>query len=169
MFEVRQGRKGWVLAALIAMALATGLQAASGPEVQVRLSGSIQERPSSGVAWVTLKDGAQVAPGEKILYTLDLANNGGQEARNPVALGPIPAGTAFVPGTASTGPNLKVDYSIDGGKSFSEKPLITVTGKDGRPQTVPAPADRYTTIRWIWGTPLGAGAAASVSYQVRVR
>lgn len=169
MHGLRRGRKGWVLAAFVAMALATGLQAASGPEVRVRLSGSVRERPSSGVAWVNLKDGAQVAPGERILYKLDLVNDGEQEARNPVALGPVPAGTAFVPGTASTAPNLQVDYSIDGGKTYSEKPLITVTGRDGRRQTLPAPADRYTTIRWTWRTPLAAGTTASVSYQVQVR
>jgi len=169
MFEACRGGKGWGLAALIAVALAPWLQAASGPEVKVRLNGSVQNRPSGGAAWVTLKDGAQVAPGEKILYRLDLINEGGQEARNPVALGPVPAGTAFVPGTASTAPDLKVDYSLDGGKTFSEKPTITATGKDGRPQIVPAPADRYTTIRWTWGTPLAVGATASVSYQVQVR
>jgi uncharacterized repeat protein (TIGR01451 family) len=169
MFEVRRGWKVWGVAALVVLGLATTLQAASGPEVKVRLNGSVQGRPNSGVAWISLKDGTQVAPGEKILYTVDLTNDGGQSARNPVALGPVPAGTAFVPGTATTGPDLKVDYSIDGGKTFSAKPTVTVTGKDGRPQVVPAPPETYTTIRWTWGTPLPAGATASVSYQVQVR
>ena len=169
MFEAGRVRKVWGVAALVILGLATTLQAASGPEVKVRLNGSVQGQPNNGVAWISLKDGTQVTPGEKILYTLDLTNSGGEEARNPVALGPVPAGTAFVPGTASTAPGLKVDYSIDGGKSFSPKPTITVTGKDGRPQIVPAPADRYTTIRWTWETPLPAGATASVSYQVQVR
>ena len=163
------GWKVWALAALVVMAFATGLDAATGPEVKVRMSSSVRERPSTGVAWVTLKDGAQVVPGEKILYKIDLVNDGEQEARNPVALGPVPAGTVFIPGTASTAPDLKVDYSIDGGRTYSEKPLITVTGKDGRQQTVPAPAERYTTIRWTWGTPLAAGTTATVSYQVQVR
>ena len=169
MSETRRAGKVWGVAALIALGLATGLQAASGPEVKVRLNGSVQGHPSAGAAWVSLKDGTQVSPGEKILYKVDLINEGTQEARKPVALGPVPAGTAFVPGTASAGPDLRIDYSVDGGKTFSEKPTITVTGKDGRAQTVPAPADRYTTIRWTWGTPLAAGATASVSYQVQVR
>jgi len=169
MSETRRGRKVWGIATLIAMGLATGLQAASGPEVKVRLNGSVQGHPAAGAAWVSLKDGTQVSPGEKILYRVDLINEGTQEARKPMALGPVPAGTAFVPGTASVGPGLKVDYSIDGGKTFSEKPTITATGKDGRPQIVPAPADRYTTIRWTWGTSLAAGATASASYQVQVR
>jgi len=169
MFEAGRVRKVWGVAALVVLGLATTLQAASGPEVKVRLNGSVQGQPNNGVAWISLKDGTQVTPGEKILYTLDLTNSGGEEARNPVALGPVPAGTAFVPGTASTAPGLTVDYSVDGGKTFSAKPTITVTGKDGRPQVVPAPADRYTTIRWIWGTPLPAGATATVSYQVQVR
>jgi len=169
MFQLRWGRRGWVLVALVVLGLATGLQAASGPEVQVKLSGSIQQRPRAGAAWVTLKDGSQVAPGERILYKLELTNHGVDAARSPVALGPIPAGTAFVHGTASTGPDLMLDYSIDGGKTFSEAPTIKVTGKDGRTEIVPAPADRYTTVRWTLETPLSAGATTTVSYQVQVK
>ncbi len=169
MVAVRRGKTGWVLTALVAMVFATGIQAAPGPEVQVRLSGSFQEHPSDGATWITLKDGSKVAPGYRILYKVDLTNKGTQEARTPVALGPIPAGTVYVSGTASARPGLTVEYSIDGGKTFAAKPVIGVKGKDGSEQTVPAPADRYTTIRWTWGTPLAAGASASVSYQVRVR
>ncbi len=169
MVEVRWGKAGWLTTVLVGMALATGLQAAQGPEVQVRLSGSYQEHPGDSATWVNLKDGTQVAPGYRILYTVDLTNHGTQEARNPMALGPIPAGTTYVPGTASTRPGISVEYSIDGGKTFAAKPVMTVKGKDGVEQAVPAPPDRYTTIRWTWGAPLPAGASASVSYQVQVR
>ena len=169
MFEVRRGRAGWIPAAFAAMLIATGLQAASGPDVQIRLSGSFQDHPSDGAAWINLKDGSRVAPGGRILYKVDLTNQGTQEARNPMALGPVPAGTVYVPGTASQSPGLTVEYSIDGGKTFAAKPLITTKGKNGAGQTVPAPPDRYTTIRWTWEKPLAAGASATVSYQVQVR
>jgi uncharacterized repeat protein (TIGR01451 family) len=169
MFQMRRGRRGWVLATLVVIGLSSGLQAAPGPDVRVKLSGSVQQRPRTGAAWVSLKDGSQVAPGDRILYKLDLTNHGVEAARNPMALGPIPAGTAFVPGTASTGASMKLDYSIDGGKTFSDAPSIKVTGKDGRTEIVPAPADRYTTIRWTLETPLLTGATTTVSYQVQVR
>jgi uncharacterized repeat protein (TIGR01451 family) len=169
MFAERRGTKGWVLAAFILMVPAARLQAAAAPEVKVNLSGSVQKQSKTGAAWVTLENGSQVAPGEQILYKVDLSNRGDREARNPMALGPIPAGTAYVPGSATTGRGLRVEYSVDGGKTFAEKPTITVTGKDGSRQTLPAPTSRYTTIRWSWEAPLAAGATAGVSYMVEVR
>ena len=167
MFAERRGRKGRYLAAVILMVLSTRLQAAAAPEVKVNLTGSIQGHSKTGAAWVTLQDGSQVAPGERILYKLDLANQGDREARDPMALGPIPAGTAYVPGSATTGSGMRVEYSIDGGKTFAEKPTITVTGRTGSRQIVPAPTNSYTTIRWRWEAPLAAGATADVSYRSR--
>jgi uncharacterized repeat protein (TIGR01451 family) len=169
MFEAGRGRKLLLPAAIGAMAFTTLLLAGPGPEIKVRLTGSTQQHSSTGMAWVNFKDGSEVPPGERILYKLDLTNQGDKEAQSPTALGPIPAGTAYVPGTASTGENVKLAFSLDGGKTFAEKPTLTVTGKDGKTQVIPAPADRYTNIRWIWQTPLPAGATSTVSYQVQVR
>jgi uncharacterized repeat protein (TIGR01451 family) len=164
-----RGMKAGIAAIVLALLGAGGLLAASGPEIRVHLAGSVQSAARTGVAWTALNEGAKVAPGEKILYKVELTNQGDQEARKPMALGPVPAGTAFVPGTASTGADLKIDYSLDGGKTFAEKPTVQVTGKDGKLQVVPAPPERYTTIRWTWDTPLAPGATSTVSYQVQVR
>ena len=159
----------WPAALMLATVLITGAAAASGPQVQVRLNGSIQNRSQAGTAWTTLKEGSPVAPGERILYRVDLSNLGDREARTPTAIGPVPAGTVLVLDTVTNGAGVKVEYSVDAGKTFSLKPTITVTGKDGRPRTILAPVDRYTAVRWTWAAPLAASAATSVSYQVQVR
>jgi uncharacterized repeat protein (TIGR01451 family) len=158
-----------VVAALAVAMGASLLWAAGGPNVKVQLQGSYQSPDKPGTKWASLQDGTRVSPGDRILYSVEIANQGDSEARNPVAFGPIPAGTSFVAGTATTGANLKVEYSIDGGKTYSATPSVSVTGKDGKPQTVPAPVERYTTVRWMWSSVLPAGAKASVSYQVEVR
>jgi uncharacterized repeat protein (TIGR01451 family) len=158
------------LATVLALALsAATVAAAAGPDVQVRMQGNQQIHSKDGTSWANFKDGSAVAPGERILYNVELLNRGDKEARNASAFGPIPAGTAFVPETATTAPNLKLEYSIDGGKTFSAKPVITRTAKDGRPETVSAPPEQYTTIRWSMTEPLAPGARVQLSYQVQVR
>ena len=156
-------------AAAIALALCAGWVWAAGPEIKIQLQGSYKPADRTQVKWAALQGDSKVAPGDRLLYNLEIANQGDREARNPVAFGPIPAGTAFVAGTATQGHNIKVDYSIDGGKTYSASPTFTTLGKDGKPQTVPAPVGRYTTVRWMWNSVLPAGEQARVSYQVQVR
>ena len=157
------------LAAAMALAIGSGRIWAAGPDVKVQLQGSYQTANQPQAKWATLQDGTKVAPGDRILYSVEISNQGDRQANNPVAFGPIPAGTRFVAGTATSDAKLKVEYSIDGGKNYSPSPTVTIPGKDGKPQTVPAPLDRYTTVRWMWNGGLPPGAKDSVSYQVEVR
>lgn len=158
-----------VLAAAMALAIGSGRIWAGGPDVKVQLQGSYQTADKPQAKWATLQDGTKVAPGDRILYSVEIINQGDRQADHPVAFGPIPAGTRFVAGTATGDSRLKVEYSIDGGKTYSPSPTLTIKGSDGKPQTVPAPVDRYTTVRWMWNGGLPPGATDSVSYQVEVR
>src|SRR5438093_7651424 len=97
MSEACRALKAWSLGAVFLMAFASGIQAASGPEVKVRLTGSIPDHAGGAASWVTLKDGSKVARGGKILYKVELSNSGRQAATRPSALGPIPAGTSYAP------------------------------------------------------------------------
>lgn len=163
-----RGRTRWQVGAFAALALSIGgLQAA--PELQVRLEGQVQVDAEGDLSWAALADGAAVKPGELIRYQVELANTGDAEAKSPSALGRIPTGTIFVLESATSGPGLMVEYSIDGGKTFAQQPTIVVEGEDGEKRSVPAPASRYTTIRWTWNSPIPPGDSASVFYQVQVR
>ena len=160
--------RGW-LGVLAAALLLGGAALAAGPDVKVQLMGSHQSAGSPGAKWASLEDNTKVSPGDRILYKILVSNQGDREASHASALGPIPAGTAYLAGTATTSSEMRVEYSVDGGKNFSSTPTVTVLGKDGKAQIVPAPADRYTTVRWTWNKPLPVGAEATVSYQVQVR
>jgi uncharacterized repeat protein (TIGR01451 family) len=152
----------------MALALSIGTLLAA-PQLQVTLEGQIRVLADGEVSWAALADGAAVKPGELIRYQVELANTGDDAAQRPSALGRIPAGTLFVLESATSGPDLTVEYSIDGGNTFSPQPTIVVEGEDGRKRSVPAPASLYTTIRWTWNDPIPSGDSASVFYQVQVR
>jgi uncharacterized repeat protein (TIGR01451 family) len=153
---------------LLASALMGAPALAAGPDLKVKLEGNHRSN-TTNAGWATLSDKTTVVPGDEILYSVLVSNDGDREARHASAVGPIPPGTTFILDTASRPHGVTVDYSLDGGKTFSAAPTLSVTGKDGKAQTLPAPAERYTTVRWVWDAPLAAGAKASVSYRVKVR
>jgi uncharacterized repeat protein (TIGR01451 family) len=161
--------KSRVVSMALGLAVVAGPLLAAGPSVKVQLQGSYQSSDSAEAKWANLEEGTKVSPGDRILYRVEVSNQGDMAAKNPVAIGPIPAGTKYVAGTATQEASLQVDYSIDGGKTYSSVPTISVTGKDGKVQTLPAPVERYTTVRWSWNSVLPPGAKSSVSYQVQVR
>jgi len=156
----------WICALVLSLGFTV---AAAGPRVEVNLEGSLLDESTGSNAWTPISESARVLPGDEIRYRVELFNAGDHEARQPVALGPIPEGTALVEGTATTGLSLEVLYSIDRGRSFSPQPTIVVEDEDGRQRTIPAPLELYTTIKWTWNTDLDSGERTDVSYQVRVR
>jgi len=168
MSNTRRVRR-WAGAAMAILAIGTTCLLAAGPDVKVELQGTYRPSDMPEAKWASLQDDTKVVPGDRILYNVRISNQGDRDARRPVAFGPVPAGTSFVPGTATRAAGLEVEYSIDGGKTFFASPTITIPGKDGKPETVPAPPERYTTLRWTWESPLPAGSKAGVSYQVQVR
>jgi uncharacterized repeat protein (TIGR01451 family) len=158
----------WLAAILAAGLGLTGLALAVGPQLEVGLEGKIRAAGQHD-GWQQMADEQRVQPGDRILYTVSLRNVGDSEARSPLAFGPVPAGTVYLEDAATTGPGLQVEFSINGGKTFSPQPMVVVTAADGSQRTVPAPVDRYTTIRWSWDASLAAGEQQVVSYQVQVR
>lgn len=111
---------------------------------------------------------AEAAPGETIIYTLEVANTGDEAATDVVVNNPIPKGTAYVPGSATeTG---EVTFSIDKGVTYKRPSLLTyeVTSLDGSKAKRTASPEQYTDIRWQ--IPLvSAGASQKMSFQVKVQ
>ncbi|MDX2255922.1 MAG: hypothetical protein NW214_10425 [Pseudanabaenaceae cyanobacterium bins.39] len=123
------------------------------------------------VVWNQLPPNSQVVPGSILRYTVTAQNNTNRNMRNLSVIQPVPEGMVYVmqSATKTNVANAMVDFSIDGGKTFSQNPQVRVRGKDGKIAQIPAPADAYTHIRWNFGDSLPASSISLVSYQVRVK
>jgi len=135
------------------------------PEIKVTLAGSV----ARGTERVALDKAGAVHPGDVLDWTINSSNEGDGAARQYKTTGQIPAGTAFVRGSASSDGGASVTYSIDNGKSFSAEPMIDEKQPDGAVRRVAAPASMYTQVRYEWSDPLAAGSSLSASYKVRVK
>lgn len=158
-------RRGIALFGAIAL-LVLPIAAYARPVVSLKLAGSVIVHVADGKDSATPLEKNPVRPGDLVRYEIDAANNGDSAAKSFTTIGKIPAGTAFVPGSASaaTGP---VEYSLDGGKTWSARPMVTVQTPAG-PQTKPADPAAYTTIRWITSKPIEPKSTIAYTYEVRV-
>jgi uncharacterized repeat protein (TIGR01451 family) len=169
-------KKRWGAGPLVALCLVAAFGAAAfaqrqigakggRPEVKVELSGTVER----GGASLSLDKVENVKPGEILDWQIVSSNDGTGAARDYKAVGHIPAGTAFVQGSAAAEGGSTVTYSIDGGKTFSTQPVVEERQADGSVKQVTAPVSMYTEVRYEWSDALAAGGKLSASYKVRVK
>jgi uncharacterized repeat protein (TIGR01451 family) len=155
---------------LAAVFAAFGTSAASArPNVALKLEGDVVQHDSKGAEQlIPVADGTGLKPGETIRYVIVASNAGPDAATSLVPQAKIPEGTAYEPGSASTTSPLRVEFSIDGGKTWAVKPLVRVQTANG---VVEKPADPslYTSLRWIGAKALQPKTSVSYSYQVRIK
>jgi uncharacterized repeat protein (TIGR01451 family) len=103
-------------------------------------------------------------PGDVLRYQLTFTNPGKAAVKGVKLDNPIPAGLRFVAGSAtSTRDDVRAEFSADGGKTFSVRPMETAT-VDGQQVTRPVAADRYTHVRWLLTGTVQPGATVTASY-----
>jgi uncharacterized repeat protein (TIGR01451 family) len=169
-------KKRWGAGPLVALCLVATFGAAAfaqrqigvkggRPEVKVELSGSVEREGAS----LSLERVENVKSGEILDWQIVSSNDGTGAARDYKAVGHIPAGTAFVQGSASAEGGSTVTYSVDGGKTFSTQPVVEQQQPDGSVKQVAAPVSMYTEVRYEWSDALAAGGKLSASYKVRVK
>ena len=73
---------------------------------------------------------------------------------------PVPGEVSYVENSA-TGQGAAIAFSIDGGKSFSQRGALKVT-VDGEERL--AKADQITHIRWTFASDIAPGAKGGVGY-----
>lgn len=134
------------------------------PEVKVQLSAAVER----DAELVPLEKASAVKPGEVLDWTVMSENSGNAAAHDYKAVARIPRGTEFVAGSAKAD-GARAVYSIDNGKSFSDKPMVDEKQADGTVKRVAAPVAMYTDIRYEWSDPLAQGGKLSASYKVRVK
>jgi hypothetical protein len=76
-------------------------------------------------------------------------------------------GLVYEAGSARADKPVRIEYSIDGGKSYAARPMIAVL-EAGRRVQKPAPAESYTHIRWTVSGPLAAGAQVTAGFEAKV-
>ena len=107
-------------------------------------------------------------PGDLIEYRLAFTNITDGAVSRVVLNDPIPAGLVFVPGSVTASrEDVVVDYSIDGGASWSEQPVVEVE-VDGQTVLRPAPAEAFTHVRWTVAGEVNPGAQLFARFRARV-
>lgn len=121
---------------------------------------------AAGRGMEVLETVTDVRPGDVIRYTIVFENQSAQDvaAGSVVITNPLPDGTIYLDGSA-TGEQTQITFSVDGA-SFGESGTLMITDGNG---TRRATAADYRSIRWAYEPRLPAGAASSVSFDVRMR
>lgn len=170
--KMKVGSIGLAVFCLVALGAVAGfaqrhfaIAAAARPDVKVVLAAAV-ERDNT---LVPVEKANLVKTGEILDWTINSENSGNGAARDYKASSRIPAGTAFVEGSAKGEGSPEVTYSIDGGKTYWNVPTIAERQADGSVKKVAAPVNMYTNVSYQWADPLAPGGHVIASYKVRVK
>ncbi|MCZ6649910.1 MAG: hypothetical protein O7D35_04515 [Acidobacteria bacterium] len=94
---------------------------------------------------------AATVPGNLLTYTVVYTSAGSTDAYNAIIIDPIPAATAYVPGSA-LGAGTTIAFSHDGGITYDLSEAAPVTH-----------------LRWTVAAPLAPGDSGTLSFQAQVR
>lgn len=108
-------------------------------------------------------------PGDVLRYRLTFRNPGTGAVRGVTLANPVAQGLVFMGGsTRSSRTDARVEYSADGGRTFSAQPTEEVTDEQGRRVRRPVPAERFTHVRWVVDGSVAAGAVVTAEFDARV-
>ena len=122
---------------------------------------------SAKAAGAQRQDVSMARPGDLLAYSLAFTNTTSGSVNNVQFVDPLPNGLVYKAGSARADKPVQISYSIDGGKSYSARPMITVV-EQGRRVEKPASVERYTHIRWTVSGPLAAGAQVTAGFNAEV-
>jgi uncharacterized repeat protein (TIGR01451 family) len=109
---------------------------------------------------------ANVTPGDVVIVTTTYRNTGKAPVDNMTILNPVPRHTTYVDLSAS-GKDTRIEFSIDGGKTYALPEKLTVTDAQGKKR--PAMPTDYTDIRWTLLRQLKPGGSGTVSFRTRIK
>jgi uncharacterized repeat protein (TIGR01451 family) len=109
-----------------------------------------------------------VFPDDVVEYRLVFTNPRNDVVRNIVLENAVPTGLFYVANSASgSRPDVQVEFSIDGGASWSARPEIEVE-VDGQTVRQPAPPEMYTNLRFTVTGDVAAGEQVEARYRTRM-
>lgn len=95
-----------------------------------------------------------IKPGDRVVYSLNVENDGVEDASNIILTMPIPSEVKFIEGSELKDGAL-VSYSVDGGQTFLDREGLTVLMDDGTSRV--AEVKDISHIRWELKSPIAAG------------
>ena len=153
---------------LVVLVLVVPLIATAKPSVTLKLSGSIVGKAADGRPTLTPVDEAAPKSGDEIEYDIAASNAGTTPALHLVPVGKIPAGTAYVAGSAK-GVGAHAEFSLDNGKTWSATPTVTVKDASGATLVKKADPSLFTAVRFVSDAGLAPHRSAVYRYEVRVK
>jgi len=153
---------------LVLMAVVALPAAAQSPQPKpLVIAASNLTADSARVAGAERPQGSLVRPGDVLAYSLTFTNTNSSPVNQVQFVDPLPMGLVYEAGSARADKPVRIEYSIDGGKSYSARPMIAVV-EEGRRIEKPALAESYTHIRWTVSGPLAAGAQVTAGFEAKV-
>lgn len=99
-------------------------------------------------------------PGDVIVYTIAANNVSDKPVNKLVVNQKIRPGTSYVLSSATPVKGANLTFSTDGGKTYTAQPII---------EKKPAPANKYTNVRWAFTSSVAPKTQSSLSYEVQIR
>ena len=156
-----------VLALVLLAPMAAVGTAEKGHRAQVRRGsrGCGEKRKGEKVVKrVDVAKATATVPGDTVVFTTHYTNTGKQPATNVVITNPIDEHMTYVDHSAE-GSNTRIEFSTDGGKTYSAPEKLMVKNAQGMVRQ--ARAEDYTGIRWTVTKPLAAGGPRRASHSRR--
>jgi uncharacterized repeat protein (TIGR01451 family) len=138
------------------------------PAVTLKLTGSVVTVASDGHTMLTPVDKTEIKPGDRVRWDIVARNGGDSAAYKLSTVEKIQPGTMYVAGSAVV-PKGHAEFSLDGGKTWSLAPTVTVKDAQGNPVVKKADPATYTAIRFVQDGALAAQATSDDIYEVRVK
>lgn len=157
-----------IMLALPASAAVAQRAAAPSPNGEALVISASNRTAAAEAASGAARKDSTARAGDVLKYTLTFTNVVGRPIRGVELKNPIPAGLRFVQGSAkATRTDARVEFSADGGKTFSPAPSETVV-IDGREVSRPVPAERFTHVRWFVAEWVQPRARVVAEYEARL-
>lgn len=147
-----------------AVAPAAAQQAAPSPLVVTAFNRTAADEAKQGAK----RSDDTARPGDVLRYQLTFTNPGASRVRGVKLENPIPGGLQLVGGSVTASrDDARAEFSADGGRTFSPRPVETVN-VDGKAVTRAVPPARYTHVRWTLAGWVNPGATVTAAYEARI-
>lgn len=157
---------GALIAFGVSMDFSMAANAGSPISITSQVNELVQQVDANGQSRLVAVNPDRIVPGDRIMYTTNVTNNGGKASDNIVITNPIPQHVRYLGGTAQ-GNNFTITYSVDGGNQWGQPAQLQVRQADG--QVRQAQPAEYTHIRWQYRAALQPAEAQQISFQALLK